>query len=341
MARSGANLVDVASKAGVSKSTASRVLNNRLGKGFSVSVAVRNRVLDAAKELSYRPNMIAKGLTSGAYQMVSVIGGAHALRDLGNIYQTVVNGITGVMDGEPTKYDVNVDMSRHKPQASELPSWRIGGAVILAKASQATFDDLERDNIPYVVVNGPAGSSGASVRPDDEGGARQAVAHLVDLGHRRIAYADALGTKLTGHRSLSDRHDTFVEEIGRHGLELIEGCDRPLHDPREFVESIVTEHKVTAVVAYGHMEGLNIIQAAHSLGIAVPEQLSLICFCDQYACNVMSPGFTYVDLRAREMGRLAAELLLEKMRTKSSNTQREIVLPEKLVIGKTTGSAPA
>ena len=81
-------LKDVAKQAGVSTSTASKVLNNRLGNGFSLTVEVRRRILKTAKELNYRPNLVAQSLTRKATQMIHVFGGSHALSDLGNIYQT-------------------------------------------------------------------------------------------------------------------------------------------------------------------------------------------------------------------------------------------------------------
>ena len=121
-------LNDVAEQAGVSKSTVSRILNNRLGNGFSVKEEVRLRVIDVARKLNYRPNLIAKSLTMQSTRMIHIFGGNHALSDLGNIYQTVVNNITEVMGDFSKDYDVTVDMSRHAPDESEMPAWKIDGA---------------------------------------------------------------------------------------------------------------------------------------------------------------------------------------------------------------------
>ena len=336
MGRCAPKLDDVAIKAGVSKSTVSRVLNNKIGNGFSVTEKVRQRVLDVAKALNYRPNLIAQSLTKQQIRMISILGGAHALSDLGNIYQTIVNNATRVLDSVPGGFDVTVDMSRHKPDSSELPAWRVDGVIILAKCTAVTMDELEQMNVPYVVVNGPSGPSGSSVVPDDVGGMRQAIRHLVKLGHRSIAYAGPRAGHLPGHSSLADRHDTYLSEMSENGLEIVPGHDKPRKSAAEFIQSAVVKGQATAVVAYGHMEGLNIMQAAHTLGIAVPEQLSLICFCDEYANSVMSPGLTFVDLGSQTMGQTAAELLLKRIERSTENRSECVRLDLNLVLREST-----
>ena len=148
------SLKDVAEQAGVSKSTASRILNDRMGNGFSVRAEVRQRVLEVAKKLKYRPNLIAQSLTQQSTQMIHVFGGNHALSDLGNIYQTAVNHFTRVIDSVSPDYDVTVDMSHHGADSSELPAWRIDGAIILARCTDATMDQIHQMEIPHVVING-------------------------------------------------------------------------------------------------------------------------------------------------------------------------------------------
>ena len=201
------NLNDVAKEAGVSKSTVSRILNNRLGNGFSVKEEVRSRVIEVARNLNYRPNLIAKSLTMRSTHMIHILGGNHALSDLGNIYQTVVNNITQVMDSVSQDYDVTVDMSRHAPEASELPAWKIDGAIILAKTTPRTLEEIVQMGIPYVVVNGVCPKGGFSVVPDDVSGTQVAVDHLVQLGHRKIAYSGPLPAQVTG---------TAIQKPGEH-----------------------------------------------------------------------------------------------------------------------------
>jgi LacI family transcriptional regulator len=334
--RSVTTLNDVAAEAGVSKSTVSRVLNNRLGNGFSVTEEVRKRVLAAAEKLNYHPNLIAKSLTLQTTRMIHIIGGHYALSDLGNIYQTVVNSATCVMDCSGDVFDVTVDMSQHDQQSSELPPWKIDGAIILARANSFTLRELEDSQIPYVVVNGPAGKSGSSVVPDDECGTRMAIQYLAELGHRIIAYANSRPDYLVGHSSLADRHQTYLREMKKLGLSVAPGHDEWLKSAEEFLTAAVIENGATAVLAYGYMEGLNLMQAAHKLGITVPGRLSVLCFCDQQAATAMSPLFSFIDLRSSDMGRIAAELLLKHIKRPGNVEPATIKLAEQLVIRGST-----
>lgn len=335
--RNGApSLSDVADKAGVSKSTVSRILNNRLGNGFSVKEEVRLRVLDVAKKLNYRPNLIAKSLTMRSTQMVHIFGGNHALSDLGNIYQTVVNNFTKVMDSVSKGYDVTVDMSHHQPDASEMPAWRIDGAVILAKCTEPTMMEISQMGIPYVVINGPSLDGGFSVVPDDIGGTKAAMKYLHGLGHERIAYSGPLPPYLAGHSSLQDRHDTYLSEMKKRRLEPIFGSNEALDSVEDYLKETVFDKEATAILAYGHMGALNLLQAAHSLEISIPEKLSIMCFCDEYANKVMSPGMTFMDLGSEKMGKVAAELLLNQMQGPEKIKSKTVKLQEKLVIRNTT-----
>ncbi len=336
--RSVTTLNDVADEAGVNKSTVSRVLNNRLGNGFSVTEEVRKRIFAAAEKLNYRPNLIAKSLTLQTTRMIHIIGGHYALSDLGNIYQTVVNSATRVMDCSEDVFDVTVDMSHHDKQTSELPPWKIDGAIILAKANPSTLMELEDDQRPYVVVNGPAGTSGSSVVPDDECGTKIAIHYLAELGHRKIAYANSRPDYLVGHSSLAVRHQTYLREMKELGLSIAPGHDEWLKSAENFLTAAVLENGATAVLAYGHMEGLNLMQAGHKLGIAVPGRLSVLCFCDQQAAAAMSPLLSFIDLKSSDMGKIAAELLLKHIKKPSDAEPATIKLAEQLVIRSSTAS---
>jgi LacI family transcriptional regulator len=333
---SSVTLKEVASRAGVSKSTVSRVLNNRLGEGFSVSEKLRRRVIGAARELHYRPNLVARSLANTDSRMISVFGDVHALSKFGNIFQAAVNSLAESLGAAPEKFDVIVDVSVHKPESSELPFWSICGAVVLGRCSSVTMGQLELAGVPYVVINGPCGASGCSVVPDDIDGMRKAVRHLIELGHRRIAYAGPLPGHSVGHSSLEDRRRTYLSELAGSGLSAIDGHNETLESAAGFLKSVVLGRGATAIIAYGQIEGLNLMQAAQGLGISVPEQLSLICFGDEYACNVMSPGLTFVDLQSEQMGRLAAKLLLRQIRSVDEPRREVVTLPERLIIREST-----
>lgn len=331
------SLNDVAKQAGVSKSTVSRILNNRLGNGFSVKEEVRQRVIEVARKLNYRPNLIAKSLTMRSTKMIHIIGGNHALSELGNIYQTVVNTITKVIDSQGDGYDVTVDMSNHKLDESEMPAWKIDGAIVLAKCTSVTMEEILQMGIPYVVVNGPVPSGGMSVVPNDVQGTQLAMDYLFGLGHRKIAYAPApVKYLVAGHFSIHDRFSTYESEMKKKGLEPILSSQDVLDSTEDFLKEVIFERKATAILVYGHMGALNLLQAAHSLEIPVPEQVSIMCFCDQYANRIMSPGLTFIDLCSMKMGTIAAELLLKQIQSARKIQPQRVVLEETLAVRSTT-----
>ncbi|AQQ70023.1 Degradation activator [Limihaloglobus sulfuriphilus] len=356
------NLSDVAKEAGVSKSTVSRILNNRFGHNFSVKKEVHERVLEVAQRLNYQPSLIAKSLSMKSTRMIHVFGGNPALAELGNIYQTILNNFTDEIDSLNEGFDVTMDMSRHLKGESEMPAWRIDGAAILARYSQHTMDTIKQMGIPYVMINGMCDEGGFAVVPDDIGGTRLAVEHLVGLGHRKIAYSGPIppgsseleektneqnGTQeykslglevnvLTTHPSLTDRYNTYLSELEKYGLEPIIRSHYEVDSPQEYLEETINKHGATAILAYGHMGALNIMQTAHAMGLAIPEDFSLMCFCDAYANRVMSPRITFIDLQTAQMGRIAAKLLVEQIHSHRQTKPEKIVLPEQLVVNETT-----
>lgn len=364
MRREVVNLYDVAKAAGVSKSTASRVLNNKL---VNVTDEVRNRIIDVSKQMGYRPNLLAQSLSKQSKQMIHILGGSHALHDFGDIYQTAVNRIVSLVDSDFEDYTITVDMSLHHANKSELPLWRISAAIILARCNPATVEELERTNVPYVVINGPAGKMGSKVVPDDVNGMKLAVKYFVDNGHRKIAYAGpqcvavdywwadskevAIPEFLRGHSSVYDRHQTYVEQMLAYGLSpMVDQEKTPsqqqtyqtLHDSAvNYIKKTVLQEKATAIIVYGHMEALNLLQAAQSVGISVPQQLSIICFCDQHACDIMSPSMSFIDLMSEQMGQAAAELLIKQLNNLEHIVPETVKLEERLVVRNTTAKAPA
>jgi LacI family transcriptional regulator len=88
------------------------------------------------------------------------------------------------------------------------------------------------------------------------------------------------------------------------------------------------------------MEAINLLQVAQALNISVPEKLSIICFCDQHACNIMSPSMSFIDLMSEEMGQAAAELIIKQLEHYELRKPEIIKLPERIIIRDTTSKPP-
>jgi len=319
---------EIAAQCGVSEATVSRVLNDNYKHGFSVREEVRKRILDAAETLGYRPNLAAKNLVQRQTQMVAILGSDIVLGWPGNIYQTIINASVRAL--HVRGYDVCITVPNPEKSDTELPSWRVDGAIVMQECSPRTIEVMEKTGLAYVVINGVSGPSGSSVIPDDIEGTRRAISHLMDLGHRRIAYAgQTIGHK--AHRSINDRHDTYISELSAYGLEPIPGHDTVFQSPTAFLASAVLNHKATAILAYDHVEALKILHGAHTLDIQIPKHVSLICFNDEYLCNVVTPSLTTIGVPLRQMGRIAAQELLKHLQSPQDYSPQCIKLSQELV----------
>src|SRR3954451_14786314 len=188
MARSGGTLMEVARRCSVSQSTVSRVLNNSKHGRFSVSTEVREKILRVARELNYRPSVAARNLTVSKTHLVAVLGVAGLMSDAVGPMERAVSALSRSLD--LAGYDICIQFLSKRHNPFDLPPLRVDGVVAVGAQSLDDLQALEEAKIPYISMNGIVGRHGTLVAPDDAGGTQLALKHLVDLGHKRIAYLD-------------------------------------------------------------------------------------------------------------------------------------------------------
>src|SRR5215207_11553583 len=290
-----ATLRDVAAAAGVHPATASRALNP--DTRMLVNVETAQRVLDAAAELGYRPNAIARGLkTSRSYTVGAVIP------DLRNpLFPPIARGIEERL--EPAGYtsllaNTDNDPEREKLSFDALRARQVDGYITAsARRQHPLLHELAANGRPLVLVNRATDDAGLpSVVPDDSDGMRQAVEHLAALGHRRVAH-------LAGPHHLSTgvhRHEGFV--AGMHAARL------PVDDDLVVAGSLFTEaegarqcrellergREFTAVLAGNDLLALGCIDALRDAGLDCPRDVSVVGFNDMDWSARFSPPLTTV-----------------------------------------------
>ncbi|MHC5214922.1 MAG: LacI family DNA-binding transcriptional regulator, partial [Planctomycetota bacterium] len=195
---------------------------------------------------------------------------------------------------------------------TELPPWRVDGVVVIQECSSDTIEEMERIQLPYVVINGVGGASCSSVVPDDVDATQRAINHLLKLGHQRIAYAGPSPIHRS-HASVGYRYQTYLSELDAAGLKPVLGSETTFTSGLDFLVSTALKQKATAILAYDHVIAMKLIHDANTLNIRIPEQLSLMCFNDESICDLVVPPLTTVGVPSREMGKIAAELLLKKI----------------------------
>jgi DNA-binding LacI/PurR family transcriptional regulator len=340
MARANTNLKEVAERCAVAPSTVSRVLNNSKHGRFSVSQAVRDRILKVAEELNYRPSMAARNLTVSKTHLIAILGVSRIQSDHVGPQEEAVSEMAKALDAEGYEICAQFISLRHGP--FELPPLRVDGIVAVGPTSLDDLQVLERNEVPYVSLDGVVGSRGMQVIPDDAQGTRMAIEHLASLGHKRVAYFDHPSISAM-HPGVFARREAFKRALKEFGLEtpLVEPPQLPDHVPWDvtyepFLQRAVVEGKATAVLVYSHFAALSLLRATHNHGISVPRDLSLVCFNNVPVLKLTTPSLTAVDVPSGAMGQAAAELLLRAMNDKDSMGPRFRKLEEKLIVREST-----
>jgi len=323
-------ITDVAKLCGVTPATVSRVLNKK--KEFSTTEAVRKKIWSTASKVGYVPDLSARNLSRRSTHIIGLFASPQTHVAEG-INESLIEGIASVLHA--ANYDVFFELS---PMQSDhpLPFWRFDGAILMQSPKPETVKELDSRRVPYVCVNERIGHPVAQVLADDAMGMKSAVDHLTKLGHKRIAYANARAGYFS-HYSVNERYDTLLAAAREKRMQLVPGHEIPFPDPAEFLRHAVIEGGATAIITYDHRIGVMILGAAHTLGMRIPTDVSLICFNDVFPVALLNPPLTSVAVAGGEMGRLGADLLLSSLRTTGRPASgAEIRVVEDLVIRGST-----
>lgn len=299
---------DVAARSGVSIATVSRALR----EPHRVSDDTRDRVLHAVRELGYRPNRAASGLRRGRTGVIALL-----VPDIENPYFSSLTKGAQATARERGYGLVVVDTTeRADVEAEEITALRSQIDGIILASSRLTDDELAAiaDTTVSVLINrdlDDRGGGAPSITVDEAIATREAVAHLVELGHRRIAYVGGPDASWSQARR-SQGIRSAVAELP--GVELIElsGYAPDAGGGRLAADALAGELP-TAVVAYNDLVALGLLARWSEVGIRVPDDVSLIGFDNTFVTELASPQLTSVGADLRELGDAAVELLLARI----------------------------
>jgi len=322
MTKPGKNVTsaDVAERAGVSRRLVSMVLNNR-GEG-QVSAATRERIEQVAAEMRYRRSAVAVSLRRQSTRTIGLVTDEIASRPLAG---QLIKGATeaalehGYMLLTLDVGHPGVDLQRSVMMLEER---RVDG-VVYATASRSLIDIVDDAAIPLVLANSTPRTSSAipSFLPDDEGGARAAIALLAEAGHQRI-------TMLSGDQGVVAEHERergarleaaerdVQLDIVRSGWNFDDGF-------RGATQALNADNPPTALFCIRDRVAAGAMQAAAVLGLRVPTDVSVVGFDDEDGfASVLVPALTTVALPLAEMGRLAMLNLLGRIEKSDGSTDQ-------------------
>jgi DNA-binding LacI/PurR family transcriptional regulator len=299
-------LRSIAAACDVSVAAVSRILSK--DPSFSAREEVRTRVLEEASRQNYKPNVTARNLRKGRTGIIGVFcrtgAGTSAAE---SPYLTGIEHRLAHSTKETFYQFVGTDGMPERP----LP-FRFDAAIFLQAVPAHLGRQLHAMGIPFVCVNTRVEGSALGLLPDERQGAGIALGHLRSLGHRRVAYLNAF-PRHGDHFSVETRHGAIVDHCMTMGLDLVAGHDIPpaSNDLSSTLDKLVREERATAVIAYNFMVAVLLVRAAHTSGISIPEELSVVSFDDAYPLGSLYPAVTVVGVAAEEAGKRGAEAALQ------------------------------
>ncbi|MFJ9908379.1 LacI family DNA-binding transcriptional regulator [Streptomyces sp. NPDC101152] len=330
-------MADVAEKAGVSRALVSIVFRNQPG----ASEETRERVLRVADEIGYRPDSAARLLARGRSRTLGVMF---------TVQQTFhTNLIEGIYpEAERLGYEVllsGATRGRSEEKAVEaLLSHRCEAVILLGSFAEPAFlDQLGRRTVAVSVSRRVPHAQVDFVHSAEGKGVRQAMDHLVELGHRRIVHID--GGRGPGS---AERRRAYRAAMRRHGLEAEERVLPGDHTEESGIETgrlLLAERDrgrplPTAVLAGNDRCAMGLLMPLTRAGVEVPRDLSVVGYDDSHLSHLMPIGLTTVRQDAVLMAEHAVRFAVERLEDPQREPREAVVDPE-LVVRGTSGPPPA
>jgi LacI family transcriptional regulator len=327
---------DVALRSGVSKSTVSHVINQTR----FVEDQTKQKVLQAIRELNYRPSSIARSLVSQRTGTAGLL-----ISDVGNpFYHDVILGVEEVALANGYSIflcNTGYDLQRGMKYIHSLVDRLVDGIMFMS--SNMNIDmikEVHANSIQSVVLDwGGTNVSemAATITIDFNIGICEAVQHLIDLGHRRIAFAGGPNNMWTA----KIRKQAFLNAIEEcrpiiNGVVLTEGNLRIEGGYQVFEELSRLTPRPTAVIAANDLTALGIMWAARNVGYNLPEELSIIGLDNIDLASRVTPTLTTIALPRYEIGRLAMQNLLSLIQDPLQPKNNQMVDTHLLVRESTT-----
>lgn len=325
-----ATIREVARAARVSPSTVSRALS----ASTLVSPGTKNRVEQAAAELGYQPSRAARSLVTGRTGNLGLI-----VPDLSNpFFPGIVKGVQAraqAADLAVFVADSDEDQAVELRLIRELAKSVDGLLLCSPRSSEDEICQLA-SGTAVVLVNRRVGELPA-ITVDNADGMRQAVAHVVALGHQRLGYVAGPAASWSGEQRLRGLHAA----ADAANLELVEiGNFPPQFEGGIAAADIVIAAHLTAVVAYNDVVAFGLLSRLSARGLEVPEQISVLGCDDIPTARMARPSLTTVALPKEQAGRQAVDLLLEVMQHPEHRRAINRELPTQLMVRDSTGPAP-
>ena len=332
------NIIEVAKHAGVSKSTVSRVLNEK----DNVSEKTKRHVLEVIKTLGYSPNTSARALSIKKTNSIGIV--------LERLHDPLFSDlIQGMGQTENNQYNLIYCDAKGLIEVKSryieyLTNGPVDGVVIFGSylTDESIIKRLANRNFPFVLIENEFNDfESNSILMDNEGGALDATSHLLDLGHTKIAHITGnLNTK-----SALSRMNGFILGMQKRMISIDHDYLALNYSNMKFEEGynsmkrfLNLNQRPTAVFVSDQIRAYGAIQMIYDSGLRVPEDVAIVCFDDQkyYDKRFNGPELTAVSIPFFEMGKQSIEVIIDVIENKSNSPLKK-VFKTQLIIGDSCG----
>lgn len=328
---------DVAKLAGVSQAMVSYIVNDN--PNVTIPTETRQRILDAMSELGYVPNALARGLRSGQTKTIGLIvldntnpfiaELAHRIEDI-----SFEKGYSAILCNS------NYFVERENTYVEMLLAKQVDGVILIPSGdTEKVSQRLRESKTPFAIIGHDiSGFQTDSITIDYQMGGYLATRHLLDLGHQKIGC-------ITDPPPFTERVNGYYQALSEAGLPtdpelVVQGDFRITGGEVAATKLLKKENRPTAIFACNDLMAIGVVQAAHKLGIKIPDELSVVGFDDIPFVQAISPSLTTIVQPTFEIARIAMDMLfrqlLEKPEDNAAEGYSQLVLQPQLVIRNST-----
>lgn len=317
-------IIDVAEKAGVSRQTISRVLNNQ----GDVNEQTRKKVLRIIEELGYQPSIQARSMVTRKTNTIALL-----IPDITNpFFSEIVRGIERTVRATQINvllFSTDEDVSREVSCIQLAHNYNVDGIILCSpRLDEVNLRKLISGKRPVVLLNREINEMEGvySILVDAQTGEYTAAKYLLDQGHRRIgilvgpSHADSSIKRLNGYKMALTEYGFPVDE------ELIVHVDTLNETVHENAQQLI-KRNATAILAYNDMTAAKVIQSCTELGLEVPKDISVIGFDGIPISRLVNPRLTTMELPLYEMGETIANTLMKMLSGQEIHNKLTTVLP--------------
>ncbi len=330
-------LDDIARQLKVSRVTVSKALRGHPDISDETARSVRR----VAEKIGYRPNIIARTLSSRRSHMIGLVVPKVAHFFFGSVIEGVYS--TAFSNNYETILTVSLENpDRERKHLQTLVSMRVDGIIISITENTRDleiFDWIRKLGVPLMFVDrqpDPAPKGFSSVLVDDRGGAFKAVDHAIKIGYRTIGCIGG-APRINISRNRFQGFEAALKEHGlpvNHDLVLAGGFGKEAG-----YDGLLRFHAIgkmpELIFAMTYPVALGVYEAAKYLGLRIPDDIDVICFGDSDVATVISPALSCVHQPNRELGSKAVEMMLKILSSPDSKRAQHLVLPTDLVLRET------